>query len=58
MKDIVQYSVDVIDVVDGISAEKIVTALEDAGIPVKEITWKASWTEEDYDEGKPPYSYD
>lgn len=55
MKDILQFS---IDVVDGVSGNEIRKILEDAGIVVKGISWKARWTEDGYDKGEAPISYD
>ena len=51
--DIHQYSVDVADPVD---EEKIIKALEDAGIEVLGAMWCASWIDEDYHKGRKPYS--
>lgn len=57
MADIVQYSADV--VYDGkIDEEEFAKILEDAGLTVLGTAWKASWTEDDYKHGKPPYSWD
>ena len=58
MKDVVQYSIDLLDVVDGISAEKVKKELENAGFVVLGISWKATWDEESYNNGKPPKSWD
>ncbi len=58
MKDVVQYSIDLLDVVDGISAEKLKKALEDAGFVVLGIGWKATWDEDAYNKGKLPKSWD
>lgn len=54
-KDIVQYSIDVRDPVDG---EAIIKALEKAKIEVLGIGYKARWTHEDYWSDKPPYDSD
>jgi len=54
--DIFQYSIDIREY-DGISSSDIAKILEDAGIVVEGIEWKARWTEEDYKDGKPPFSY-
>ena len=55
--DIVQYSIDIQEY-DGMSEEDIANVLEDIGLVVYGVSWKARWTEEDYDNGKPPYSSD
>jgi len=55
--DIIQYSIDIKEY-SGISEKDIKKVLEDVGLVVCGISWKASWTEEDYDNGKPPYAYD
>ena len=54
--DVVQISIDMEDT--NISEDEIAEILEEAGIPVYGIAWKARWTSEDYDNGKPPYSWD
>ena len=55
--DVVQYSADII--YDGkINEEEFAKILEDAGLTVLGTAWKAAWTEEDYDNGRPPYSWD
>lgn len=57
MADIVQYSADIM--YDGkIDEEEFAKILEDVGLTVLGTAWKASWTEEDYEQGKPPYSWD
>lgn len=57
MADIIQYSADI--VYDGkIDEEKFAKILKDAGLTVLGTAWKASWTEDDYKHGKPPYSWD
>ena len=55
--DIIQYSIDV-EKTDDKMQEKIKKALNDAGIPVIGITWKATWNSNDYYSGKPPVSSD
>ena len=55
--DIVQYSVDI--EYDGkINEEEFVKILENAGLVVMGASWKASWTNDDYEQSKPPYSWD
>lgn len=57
MADIVQYSADIM--YDGkIDKEEFAKILEDAGLTVLGTAWKASWKQEDYEQGKPPYSWD
>lgn len=48
--DILQYSIDVRNPVD---QSQIIHALTDAGIEVVGISFKSSWTDEDYRAGKP-----
>lgn len=54
---ILQFSIDVKD--DGdMNAEQIAEILEQHGITVIGCAWKASWTEDDYNHGKPPIYFD
>ena len=56
MKDIIQFAIDIED--NNITEEKIKEILECAGVEVLGASWKARWKEEDYWEGKLPYSCD
>ncbi len=53
--DVLQFSV---DVEDEWEEEDIQEALENAGICVRGVRWKARWTKEGYDKGEQPISYD
>lgn len=57
MADVLQYSIDIVDIGTPFDEKELQRILENAGIIVKGIDWKARWTEGDYDEGKPPYSW-
>ena len=55
--DVVQYSADI--VYDGkINEEEFAKILEAAGLVVMGTAWKATWTHDDYEQSKPPYSWD
>lgn len=57
MAKIIQYSIDVNEFDDagvGVDGEKIAKVLEDAGIYVMGIDWKATWTEEGYHKSESP----
>lgn len=56
--DVVQFSLDILADRNDIDAEKIAEALESLGYSVLGASWKASWTQDDYEHGKLPYSYD
>lgn len=60
MNNILQFSIDIKDVNNNSEETErtLKNILEDNGIDVLGIMWKASWTEEDYRNGKPPYSSD
>lgn len=55
--DVVQYSIDIVATSPNDMAE-IQRVLTEAGYIVKGISWKATWDEEAYDDGKPPKSWD
>ena len=57
INDIVQYSIDVENISENMQ-EKIEKALNDAGIPVIGICWKATWGGNDYYSCKPPKASD
>ena len=54
-KDIIQYAIDVEDTEDDME-NKIMDALDKAGINVIGIDWRARWKGENYSNGKPPIS--
>ena len=56
MKFVRQFSVDILD--DDVDEDQIADALENAGIICLGSGWKATWTKEDYEKGKPPISSD
>jgi len=53
MQYIRQFAVDVVDDGNTLTEEEIQDVLEKAGIPVLGCCWKATWTEERYEKGKP-----
>lgn len=55
--EVVQYSVDIV-ATSPLDMYEIERVLTEAGYIVKGIDWKATWDEEDYDDGKPPKSWD
>ena len=57
MSDVLQYSIDIVEN-QHLYEHEIQRVLEEAGFIVKGVSWKARWTEEDYDNGKQPYSYE
>lgn len=57
MADVLQYSIDILDIGTPFDEKELQRILENAGIIVKGIDWRARWTEEDYDNGKEPVSY-
>jgi hypothetical protein len=54
-KHIIQIS---IDIDEGFDTEEIAKILEDNGIVVYGIAWKATWTHDGYMKGKAPISSD
>ena len=57
MADILQYSADIVDN-GNLNEKEFIRALENAGFTVLGAEWKAAWTEDDYEHGRPPYSWD
>ena len=53
-----QFAIDVFDCDDDLSEEKIMNALEKAGIPTLGCCWKATWTVDGYNKSEPPISSD
>ena len=53
--DILQFAV---DIEDEYEEEEIQEALENAGITVRGVAWKARWTKEGYEKGQKPISSD
>lgn len=53
MQYIRQFSVDVVDPDDTITEWTIIHALEKEGILALGCAWKATWTEDGYEKGKP-----
>lgn len=56
MLDVLQYSIDIVET-QTLDENELRRILEDAGFIVKGISWNARWTEEGYDNGEAPISY-
>jgi hypothetical protein len=56
MADIRQFSIDIES--NTLTEDELEEIIENAGLTVWGISWKATWDNKDYHEGKTPRSYD
>lgn len=56
-KHVMQFGIDILTI-ETVTEEEIVKALDKSGITVVGVCWHATWTEDDYEHGRPPIASD